>query len=163
VKPANKKFFKKNTFFFNFLLLVQKIDVILTQKQQRTAPRGAQKNFTMNKKQITAALLAIAATNPEGFTVSRSDLTALNDGYAVAIAETQNSFNGAGLARVIDYASKHENITAFGGWLDQETGFFYWDCVMIFKTRAAADRAARRNNQLAFFDLKNKKEIRIKS
>lgn len=78
-------FFKKNAIFFNFLLLVQKIDVILTQKQQRTAPRGAQNNFTMNKKQITAALLAIAAANPEGFTVSRSDLTALNDGYAVAV------------------------------------------------------------------------------
>lgn len=117
----------------------------------------------MNKKQITAALLAIAAANPEGFTVSRSDLTALNDGYAVAIAKTQNSFNAAGLARVIDYAFNHENITAIGGWLDQETDFFYWDCVMIFKTRAAADRAARRNNQLAFFDLKNKKEIRIKA
>ncbi len=114
----------------------------------------------MNKKQITAALLAIAAANPDGFTVSASDLTALNEGYAVAMEATQNSFNAAGLARVIDYAKKHKNINAFGGWLDSESGLFYWDCVTIYKTRAAADRAARRNNQIAFFDLSNKKEIR---
>lgn len=114
----------------------------------------------MNKKQITAALLAIAAANPDGFTVSASDLTALNEGYAVAMEATQNSFNAAGLDRVINYAQNHKNINAFGGWLDSETGLFYWDCVTIYKTRAAADRAARRNNQIAFFDLSNKKEIR---
>lgn len=114
----------------------------------------------MNKKQIAAALLAIAAANPEGFTVSRETLIALNSGFAVAMAATQNSFGPAGLARVIDYAKKHKNINAFGGWLDSESGLFYWDCVTIYKTRAAADRAARRNNQIAFFDLSNKKEIR---
>ena len=65
----------------------------------------------MNKKQISAALLAIAAANPDGFTVSASDLTALNEGYAVAMEATQNSFNAAGLDRVINYAQNHKNTT----------------------------------------------------
>lgn len=116
----------------------------------------------MNKKQIAAALLAIAAKNPEGFTVSRETLTALNDGYAVAMEATQNSFGADGLARVIEFVNNTPGVNAFGGWLDSETGFFYWDATVIVSDRATAEELARKNGQLAFYDLANLEEIRVK-
>ena len=51
-----------------------------------------------------AAIAAIAAVNPEGFTVNAKTLQPVTSGYAVAVKATQNSFNVEGLATVVEYA-----------------------------------------------------------
>ena len=72
----------------------------------------------MNKQQtkVLIALAAIAMANKEGFTVSAANLQPVKSGYAVAVADTQNSFGLEGLANVVKYVTEHPNINAFGGW-----------------------------------------------
>lgn len=115
----------------------------------------------MKKEIKIAALAAIAAANPEGFTVNAKTLTPVTSGYAVAVCATQNSFGPEGLAAVVDYAKTDKEVTAFGGWLDSETGLYYYDAVIIVETLEDARQIATRENQLAFFCLHEMKEYRI--
>lgn len=115
----------------------------------------------MKKQILINSLLAIAASNPNGFTVNAQTLQPIARGYAVAVEETQNSFGASGLARVIDYVQAHEEVTAFGGWYNSEDGKYYFDATLIFDTKAEALRAARLNKQYAIFDLGNGEEIRL--
>ena len=108
-----------------------------------------------------AAIAAIAAVNPEGFTVNAKTLQPVTSGYAVAIKATQNSFNTEGLAAVVEYAANHAEITAVGGWLDSETGAYYYDAVVIVKTEYEARAIAEREDQKAFYCLHEKKEYRL--
>lgn len=116
----------------------------------------------MDKKTLFPALVAIATANPQGFTVNAQTLSPVCSGYAVAFAATQNSFGNAGLRRVVEFVHSTKKANAFGGWLDTETGLFYWDAVKVYATKAAAARAAKRNGQIAYFDLTNGLEIRLK-
>lgn len=119
--------------------------------------------LSTNKKSATvAALAAVAALNPDGFTVDAQTLQPVCHGYAVAVKETQNSFGTEGLERVTEYAATHSRVTAFGGWLDTESGLYYYDAVIICSTYEEAEETARYNEQLAFFDLERMQEIRIK-
>ena len=115
----------------------------------------------MKRNLKIAALAAIAAANPEGFTVNAKTLTPVTFGYAVAVCATQNSFGHEGLAAVVDYAKTDKEVTAFGGWLDSETGLYYYDAVIIVETLEDARQIATRENQLAFFCLHEMKEYRL--
>lgn len=115
----------------------------------------------MKKANIIAALAAVAALNPEGYTVDAATLQPVAKGYAVAFAATQNSFGAEGLARVVDFVANDEKANAFGGWLDTETGLYYYDAVAIVMDRDEAERLGRANGQIAIFDLENLKEIRL--
>lgn len=115
----------------------------------------------MNKKTLAVMLAAVAAANPAGYTVDARTLEPLTSGYAVAVAATQNSFGSEGLQRVIEYAGTHKEIAAFGGWLDAKSGRYYYDAVVICQDFADAMELARVNKQIAFFDLNNKKEVRL--
>lgn len=55
------------------------------------------------KNSILTSLLAIATSNPEGFTVNAHTLQPVTSGYVVAVKGTQNSFGPAGLRRVVEY------------------------------------------------------------
>lgn len=126
-----------------------------------TAPRVAQNRLNMNKKNIVTALMTIAAANADGFTVTAKTLQPITRGYAVAFAETQNSFEAAGLDRVIKFASENAEVNAFGGWLNSENKRFYFDAVAVVEDLQTAYILARRNKQIALFDLKNGVEIRL--
>lgn len=115
----------------------------------------------MNKKTLVVTLAAVAAANPAGYTVNARTLEPLTSGYAVAVADTQNSFGPEGLERVIEYANTHKEIAAFGGWLDDQSGLYYYDAVIICQNLTDAMELARVNKQLAFFDLNNQKEVRL--
>lgn len=115
----------------------------------------------MKKEIKIATLAAIAAANPEGFTVSASTLASVKKGFAVAVLATQNSFGAEGLARVVEYAAHNSDVTAIGGWLDTETNMYYYDAVMIVESIEEARTLAARENQIAFFDLDKKIEHRI--
>lgn len=107
-------------------------------------------------------IATIAAMNASGFTVDANTLFPINEGYAVAIAETQNSFGLQGITNVLDAISKGK-ANAIGGWYDEQTGLYYYDAVRVFNNLQEAYEAAIINDQLAFFDLKECKEIRLKN
>lgn len=117
----------------------------------------------MNKKQtsLLLALATIATNNKEGFTVCAATLQPVTTGYAVAVADTQNSFGLEGLANVVKYVSNHPKVNAFGGWYNSENGMYYFDAVVIVNDLKAAKELGRANKQLAIFDLANLREIRL--
>ena len=122
----------------------------------------------MKKNLVLSSVAAIAAINPDGFTVNAATLQPVTSGYAVAMKRTQNSFGAEGLAKVANVieelqASGNLNgrILAFGGWYDSESGLFYYDATVIYQDREKAIEAGRANEQIAIFDLSNLEEIRL--
>ena len=117
----------------------------------------------MNKKQTTLliALANIALANKDGYTVNAATLQPVTTGYAVAVADTQNSFGLEGLANVIKFAENKEGVNAFGGWYNSENGKYYFDATIIVNDLATAIELGRINKQFAIFDLANLKEIRL--
>ena len=117
----------------------------------------------MNKKQtsVLIALATIAMNNKDGFTVNAANLQPVTTGYAVAVADTQNSFGFEGLANVVKYVTEHPEINAFGGWYNSENNQFYFDATVIVDDLEAAKDLGRYNKQIAIFDLANLKEIRL--
>lgn len=115
----------------------------------------------MNKKETSflIALATIAMNNKEGFTVNAATLQPVTKGYAVAVADTQNSFGLEGLANVFKYVSKHPEINAFGGWYNSKNNMFYFDATVIVDDLATALELGRINKQLAIFDLSNGLQI----
>lgn len=111
----------------------------------------------MNKKEtsVLIALAAIAINNKEGFTVSAANLQPVTKGYAVAVADTQNSFGLEGLANVVKYVSDHPEINAFGGWYNSQNNMYYFDATVIVEDLAAALELGRTNKQIAIYDLAN--------
>ena len=115
----------------------------------------------MKKQSIIAALTTIAALNPEGFTVDAKTMQPVTRGFAVAVADTQNSFGPEGLAKVVEYVSAHSGVNAFGGWYDSESGLYYYDATIIVHDLLKAIDLARANDQIAIFDLTRLEEIRL--
>lgn len=111
----------------------------------------------MNKKEtsVLIALATIAINNKEGFTVSVANLQPVTKGYAVAVADTQNSFGLEGLANVVKYVSDHPEINAFGGWYNSKNNMYYFDATVIVEDLAAALELGRTNKQIAIYDLAN--------
>ena len=117
----------------------------------------------MNKKQtsVLIALATIAMNNKDGFTVNAANLQPVKTGYAVAVADTQNSFGLKGLANVVKYVSEHPEVNAFGGWYNSENNMYYFDATVIVDDLKTAQELGRANKQIAIFDLANLKEIRL--
>lgn len=117
----------------------------------------------MDKKEtfILMALATIAMNSKDGFTVNAANLQPVKRGYAVAVANTQNSFGFSGLANVVKYVSEHPEINAFGGWYNSENNMYYFDATVIVTNLAKAKELGRINKQIAIFDLANLKEIRL--
>lgn len=107
------------------------------------------------KTSILTSLVAIATSNPEGFTVNAHTLQPIKSGYVVAVKGTQNSFGTSGLRRVVEYQRTHKDCTAFGGWLDSKSGLYYYDACIIVPTIGEAIALAKANEQIAFFCLDN--------
>lgn len=109
----------------------------------------------MNKKQTTVliALATIAINNKEGFTVNAATLQPVTNGYAVAVADTQNSFGLEGLANVVKYVSEHPEIDAFGGWYNSDNNMYYFDATIIVDNLELAKELGRANKQIAIFNL----------
>lgn len=114
------------------------------------------KNFAT----ILNAVITACNQNPDGFTLNIDTFKFESHGYAVAIADTQNSFDAAGLSRVIDFCIEN-NISCIGGWYNSENGKFYYDATVVVNDRAAAIEIGRINSQIAIFDLDNCEEIKL--
>lgn len=110
-------------------------------------------------EQLFEAIRKIAEENPEGFTVDLTTLKKVTGGISVAYLETQDSFGDEGLRRVLKHALIHEK--KIGGWLDDDTGYFYFDSVCIFTDLRKAMQFGRENKQIAIFDISNLKLIKL--
>lgn len=108
-----------------------------------------------------AALQAVAAINPDGFTIDKKTLQPITSGFSVAVAQTQNSFNEAGAKRVVKYAKAHEEINALGGWYNTDNKKYYYDAVIVCNTLEEAVNLGRANNQIAIFNLNTLEEVRL--
>lgn len=123
----------------------------------------------MKKNLVISTIAAIAAQNPEGYTVNAANLQSITAGYAVSLSVTQGSFGVAGLAKVVNVIEKMQNqgeashfaALAFGGWYNSKNGRYYYDATVIVKDRAKALELARVNGQLAIYDLDNLEQIRL--
>lgn len=116
----------------------------------------------MNTSVLFSLIASIATNNPNGFTFNVETLSTQVGGYAVACAETQNSFGPDGLAKVIDYVATHtDRVKCIGGWLDVESGLYYYDATIVVDDLSEALALAKINNQIAIFDLSTFTEIRL--
>lgn len=114
-----------------------------------------------NLQTLCTALVAVAATHPEGFTWNINNGKLQTSGVAVARKETQNSFGAEGLENVVKFALAN-GVPCIGGWRDGATGLYYFDATEICATRDEAIQRGRENEQLAVFDISESEEIRIK-
>lgn len=113
-------------------------------------------------KQLIDGVWEYSLINPDGFTLNLETMKPIKYGVSVAYEATQDSFGRESLNRVINHAL--ENGRAVGGWYDTESKRYYFDSVKVFRN-SEIDKAiefAKKNNQLAIYDLTNIKEIRIK-
>ena len=116
----------------------------------------------MMKLALSLELLqAVAIACPDGFTVDKNTFEPITSGFSVAVAETQNSFGNYGAAKVVSYASKHDEIKALGGWFNSKNGQFYYDAVIIVDSLEEALKLGRENGQIAIFDLNTMQEIEL--
>lgn len=129
--------------------------IIYKPKNWRQQPHNS---APISMKTLLTTLATIAALNPEGYTVDAHTLQPVTSGYVVAVKGTQNSFGDSGLRRVVEYQRTHKECTAFGGWLDTDSGLYYYDACVIVPTLGEAMALAKANEQIAFFCLDNFKE-----
>lgn len=111
------------------------------------------------KTSLMKAIEEMAKEEPLGFTVDLTTLKKVTKGISVAYLETQDCFSREGLKKVLEHALSHDK--KVGGWLNVETGLFYFDSIRIFTDLTEAMLFARENNQLAIFDLTNLKLIKL--
>ena len=107
------------------------------------------------QKLILIALAIIAISKTEGFTVNAETLQPIKKGYAVAVADTQNSFGFKGLVNVVKYVAVHPEINAFGGWYNSRNNKYYFDATIIIDDLKKAIEIGRANKQLTIYDLTN--------
>lgn len=109
---------------------------------------------------IIAAVITAGNNNPDGFTLDIETFQFASTGYAVALAETQNSFDCEGLNKVVNYCIDN-NIRYIGGWYNAKNGKFYYDATVVISDRSQAIEMGRMNRQIAIFDLDNLEEIEL--
>lgn len=111
---------------------------------------------------LFTTLTMIAAANPAGFTYNVQSNTMQSSGYAVALAATQGSHGLEGLENVLNLVlSEACPASCVGGWLDTETGLYYYDATVIVDNLEDAIQLGRLNKQIAIFDLNTLTEIRL--
>lgn len=113
-------------------------------------------------KNLFLTVSAIAAANPAGFTYDVQNGSFPSSGYVIALQETQNSFNAEGLQKCLQVIAAGNTLaTCIGGWLDTESGLYYYDASIIVEDLQTALTLGRLNKQIAIFDLNNMQEIRL--
>lgn len=105
-------------------------------------------------------LFSTILSSPDGFTASLDGSEVPTSGYVVALAETQGSFGVTGFLHAANVAKEKQ--CYLGGWLDAESGLYYFDAVRIFPDLGEALDAGRAQDQIAIWNIEESKEIRLK-
>ena len=115
----------------------------------------------LSDKDLCNVIWVMGQMYPDGFTLDVNSLTLPQEGIMVSYAATQNSFDKKSIPAVLKHARSHNNLV--GGWLDPDTGRYFFDSTRCFPedSLAAALAFARENGQAAVYDAS--KQIIIKS
>ncbi|MBP5759743.1 MAG: hypothetical protein J6W45_10110 [Bacteroidales bacterium] len=128
-----------------------------------TTRQAAQPMWTTTVTTVTLAdsLWTFSKTHPDGFTLNISTWEMPTEGIAVAYSATQDRHDRDGLEFVVSHARTHGGY--IGGWLDTETGRYYFDSVRVFPedSLTQASQFGRENAQIAIYILSSDKEIRL--
>lgn len=125
---------------------------------------------SVGKPSVSARVLDVIRSNPNGFSVT-PDGQVPNKGYMVAIQGRSAVLSGAALRGkaagdiIDDYARKNSDVLKapgahIGGWQDKKTGKVYLDVSRNFGNMREAVKAGKKQNQIAIWDVKRRREIR---
>ena len=116
---------------------------------------------TVTTVTLADSLWTFSQTHPDGFTLNISTWEMPTEGIAVAYSATQDRHDRDDLEFVVSHARSHGGHV--GGWLDTETGRYYFDSVRVFPedSIAQASQFGRENAQIAIYILSSGKEIRL--
>lgn len=114
-----------------------------------------------NVKSIVEKVWTFSQSHPEGFTVDVRTMTMPTKGIAVSYAATQNSHSRESLTFVVEHALNHDGYV--GGWLDSESGLYYFDNTKIFPEDQLEEalKFARENGQKAVYIISTGEEILV--
>ena len=128
-----------------------------------TTRQTAQPMWTTTVTTVTLAdsLWTFSQTHPDGFTLDINTWEMPTEGIAVAYSATQDRHDRDDLEFVVSHARSHGGYV--GGWLDTETGRYYFDSVRLFPEDSIvqASQFGRENAQIAIYILSSGKEIRL--
>ena len=116
---------------------------------------------TVTDVTMADSLWVFSQTHPDGFTLNISTWKMPTEGIAVAYSATQDRHDRGDLEFVVSHARSHGGY--IGGWLDTETGRYYFDSVRLFPedSLTQASQFGRENAQIAIYILSSGKEIRL--
>lgn len=130
-----------------------------------TTRQTAQPMWTTTVTTVTLAdsLWTFSQTHPDGFTLDINTWEMPTEGIAVAYSATQDRHDRDDLEFVVSHARSHGGYV--GGWLDTETGRYYFDSVRVFPedSIAQASQFGRENAQIAIYILSTGEEIRLEN
>lgn len=114
---------------------------------------------TRESKAIADRVWEFSQDHPDGFTLDIRTWTEPSEGIAVSYAATQNSHSRESLEKVVTHALAHEGYV--GGWLDIETGLYYFDSTRLFPEDSldAAIQFGKANGQLSVYILSSGLDI----
>ena len=114
-----------------------------------------------NVKSMVEKVWTFSQSHPDGFTVDVRTMTTPTKGIAVSYAATQDSHSHESLTFVVIHALKHDGYV--GGWLDSESGMYYFDSIKIFPEDQLEETLefARENGQIAVYIISTGEEIRV--
>lgn len=128
-----------------------------------TTRQTAQPMWTTTVTTVTLAdsLWTFSQTHPDGFTLDINTWEMPTEGIAVAYSATQDRHDCDDLEFVVSHARSHGGYV--GGWLDTETGRYYFDSVRVFPEDSIvqASQFGCENAQIAIYILSSGKEIRL--
>lgn len=130
-----------------------------------TTRQTAQPMWTTTVTTVTLAdsLWTFSQTHPDGFTLDINTWEMPTEGIAVAYSATQDRHDRDDLEFVVSHARSHGGHV--GGWLDTETGRYYFDSVRLFPEDSIvqASQFGRENAQIAIYILSTGEEIRLEN
>lgn len=104
-----------------------------------------------------AVVQAIAQQNPNGVSIDLEKGRILEGpGYCVAYDATQNQFGHAGCVFVMNHAAGPGGSNIVGAWFNPGNNNYYFDSVKKYTTREAAVEAAKKEQQIAIYDLQRR-------
>ncbi len=114
-----------------------------------------------NVESMVEKVWAFSQSHPDGFTIEVRTMTEPTEGIAVSYAATQDSHSRESLTFVVKHALEHDGY--MGGWLDSESGLYYFDSTKIFPEDQLEEALefARENGQTAVYVISTGEEIRV--
>lgn len=127
----------------------------------KTSETTSNSNVVRTPSTVRNRILSMGRNHPEGFTMDVRTLEEPKEGIAVAYAETKGIRGGRDIYKVTAHAYSHDGYV--GGWLDEETGKYYYESVKVFPEEdlEEAMKFAKENGQKTVFILSSDTEIPV--